>query len=549
MRGGKAHAGGNANGPKKADKKSPLTVSGSGTSKKRRGRPPGSVNAKNKGKGIAKNLDEYWNKENVESEEKGGNIDYGGPIRGGAVGSEGRGAEANNNGDTESDTINRAGTGDTNDESGTDKEEISILRTPEAFKSRCKLSISPERGLTAVSEIESIRVDGNMTNMTEAEDSENNNNESVFEEAILSEGETDRGDEGNTAHGKEMLAFEEKMVKLLNTWKENWECAWKTALKREMESVKQEMNVSLQASHAKRQDLEDELMLMQAKLWAEESKWENKCANQDLMIQAQQIEIGQLQSQIWEMSKDKESSKEKVVRQRGKAEEDENGNSPHTQNYNKESTITDAERESLDAVTSVGEENRIKSNSQANQYKQLGSKHPRRSRQRKRPGRLSNGEWAREIEERERRKRNIVIRGLEKTKRPMEENIRVSVEEQTGIKPGVRRWKWTDKGLLVELDSSWNKAKVMKNNFRAKASDRKLQIMDDWTNREVEVQRWIEEEAEELRQQGEFIRTGHQKMQVQGTWIIWNELEGHWSKMREKTKPRGFRDKRREYRR
>lgn len=69
------------------------------------------------------------------------------------------------------------------------------------------------------------------------------------------------------------------------------------------------------------------------------------------------------------------------------------------------------------------------------------------------PGRLSKREWDIESEERRRRKTNVVVRGLQYAGRQVGAELEKALQAQTGVCPAIKRWKWIEKGILVELST------------------------------------------------------------------------------------------------
>lgn len=58
-------------------------------------------------------------------------------------------------------------------------------------------------------------------------------------------------------------------------------------------------------------------------------------------------------------------------------------------------------------------------------------------------------------------------------------------------------------------------------------------IEDDLTQREKEVQRWLEKIKESEMLNGLEARTGYMKIMVQGEWYFWNEKESQLKKEKE----------------
>ena len=118
------------------------------------------------------------------------------------------------------------------------------------------------------------------------------------------------------------------------------------------------------------------------------------------------------------------------------------------------------------------------------------------------PRKLTQTEWESELEERKKRKNNIIIHEMKITNRLTEKDIEEKIREQTGVTPWIKRWTTTRKGILVELGSVYNKIRIMKANHINARGGGQVEISDDWTEREMVVQNWLEEYAKELRRQG-----------------------------------------------
>ena len=66
----------------------------------------------------------------------------------------------------------------------------------------------------------------------------------------------------------------------------------------------------------------------------------------------------------------------------------------------------------------------------------------------------------------------------------------------------------------------------MKANHIDARGGRQVEISDDWTEREMVLQNWLEEYAKELRRQGRNARTGHLKMWSKENWKTWDDRQG-----------------------
>uniref|UniRef100_A0A6P7GQB1 Uncharacterized protein LOC114345469 n=1 Tax=Diabrotica virgifera virgifera TaxID=50390 RepID=A0A6P7GQB1_DIAVI len=87
--------------------------------------------------------------------------------------------------------------------------------------------------------------------------------------------------------------------------------------------------------------------------------------------------------------------------------------------------------------------------------------------------------------------------------------------------------KLGDKIYLVELDSKYEKMKIMKNTYKLKELPNRIYINDDLTKREREIQSKIRATAKEEKIKGKIAKVGYQKL------ILDNEV-WKWNREREK---------------
>ena len=167
-------------------------------------------------------------------------------------------------------------------------------------------------------------------------------------------------------------------------------------------------------------------------------------------------------------------------------------------------------------------------NAQGNKSKEReGSQsETKRGERHKGPRKLTQSEWESELEERKKRKNNIKIYGMKIKSRLTGKDIEEKIREQTGVTPWMKRRTTTRKGILVELGSVYNKIRIMKANHINARGGGQVEISDDWTEREMVVQNWLEEYAKELRRQERSARTGHLKMWSKENWKTWDDRQG-----------------------
>lgn len=147
------------------------------------------------------------------------------------------------------------------------------------------------------------------------------------------------------------------------------------------------------------------------------------------------------------------------------------------------------------------------------------------------PSRISQQEVEGELEARALRKRNLVVKGWTNLRPDMNtESLNQEVcdilLQVTGISPQVVRLMVVDKEIVVQLSSLGNKIRMLrrKGNLR-NLFGYNLWLDDDLTAREVEVQKWLQEEAERLSSLGARTKVGYAKLIIDGVCWQWNESE------------------------
>lgn len=140
------------------------------------------------------------------------------------------------------------------------------------------------------------------------------------------------------------------------------------------------------------------------------------------------------------------------------------------------------------------------------------------------PGRMKWEEFKRELERRRNRQRNIIVRWVRRTAKGIERDIKNAIWDKTRRRPYIAKMKETTDGVVVELKSVLDKKSIMTRNCLVKGGG--CEITDDTTRREQEVQKWIEQLAEERRKAGAHVRTGYLKIWLEGELWSWNDLKG-----------------------
>lgn len=126
--------------------------------------------------------------------------------------------------------------------------------------------------------------------------------------------------------------------------------------------------------------------------------------------------------------------------------------------------------------------------------------------------------------EKQERRNNIVIKGLEKKEKSLEEIARAFLEKEFGIKEGIGKIDILGKSrreiVVVELKDWETKQRIM--SAKSKLGERKIYIEHDLTREEREVQKMRERTREE-RREGRKVKVGYKKLVIDGTQFVWNE--------------------------
>ena len=415
-----------------------------------------------------------------------------------------------------------------------------------AFQTRCKLLHSPSRRPSQAS------TNGTSSASSEYMGTDVDKEESADHDGRAPEGEEQTGREGiettqgrresgrmipektgSEAQGKthrrqnnpsmtreidnEHASDEDAMKQLFDNWRREWENSWRDILKIEIRKVVTEMKKVLDEKDAQKRQLEDKLVQMQAKLGLEQSRMQPQCGEHVGIIQ-------KLEAKIEDLRIDNGKLLEKINQGTyGKAaQEEKEGTSQEDKNAN----LIDEEISLISGTELEGYDRR---GGQESLERRMEDGHAQKRNERQneineKPGRMTQEEWKAEQEERRRRKKNVRISGVEGTTRGMRRAVEEAIQGRTGIWPRIWDIIATKEGTVVELTSVQNKIDIMRRNQFAEAGE--IVITDDPTYREQEVQNWIESLAKERRETGEEVRTGHQKIRLNGEWKKWHELEG-----------------------
>lgn len=134
-----------------------------------------------------------------------------------------------------------------------------------------------------------------------------------------------------------------------------------------------------------------------------------------------------------------------------------------------------------------------------------------------------------EEEERQKRKRNIILKGVDKKEKGTEEivaelwrmmEVKGKTKEIREIGRGDKKGKSM---MLVKMESKKGKRGVMRKENKLK--ERTERIQDDWTWKERAMQRRLEKIAWEKRKKGRKVWVRYGKIWMEERWWRWSEEE------------------------
>jgi flagellar biosynthesis GTPase FlhF len=141
--------------------------------------------------------------------------------------------------------------------------------------------------------------------------------------------------------------------------------------------------------------------------------------------------------------------------------------------------------------------------------------------------RIRGLEEERDRAERERRKRNVVIRGTDWGEESNEGAVEEFIKEKLKIEVGVEKTRKVKVGgkdkIMIAMLKSWEeKLKVMREKSKL---GKGIYIDDDLTRRERELQQRLRGIARARREKGEWVKIGYKKLKIGYRWYRWNERE------------------------
>ncbi|XP_011313009.1 trichohyalin-like [Fopius arisanus] len=160
----------------------------------------------------------------------------------------------------------------------------------------------------------------------------------------------------------------------------------------------------------------------------------------------------------------------------------------------------------------------------------------------KHPKSLTEGEWEEELKERRIRKKNLIMEGLTLLSRRKKEELEKFFREQMKLEIRVERLdKCENRGWRVKVEEFRHKLTILAGQSGLRRRGWGVYFRDDWTERQKEIKRWLEEQARGWRRIGMEAETAYNSIQIEGHRLELDELEGE---LRVKTEG-GNREKRR----
>ena len=126
------------------------------------------------------------------------------------------------------------------------------------------------------------------------------------------------------------------------------------------------------------------------------------------------------------------------------------------------------------------------------------------------------------------KKCNIVINGINfksENARELDEEINKFINTELKIKSDVSSsYKIANKNVYIAKCFSFaEKSSIMKNKY--KLQGKKVFINNDYTKKEIEVQKKLKELAKEEQKKGKKTKIGYRKIQIDGKWKSWADIE------------------------
>ena len=129
--------------------------------------------------------------------------------------------------------------------------------------------------------------------------------------------------------------------------------------------------------------------------------------------------------------------------------------------------------------------------------------------------------------DRERRRNNVIIKGIDLDGHNLSETVSKLIKEklnvETQVKSAVLMDRTDTKVIIVQLRDFQEKMKVMKNKYKLKGLN--IYMEDDLTPAERQTQYEIRKKAKEIGNMGKAVKIGYRKLIVDGEIYKWNETQ------------------------
>lgn len=136
-----------------------------------------------------------------------------------------------------------------------------------------------------------------------------------------------------------------------------------------------------------------------------------------------------------------------------------------------------------------------------------------------------------EAQDKEKRKNNLIITGLKidiEDRNALKEAVKNFITQNLKIEPKIKTvYKIGDARCVIELENWTDKMEVLKNKAKLHLiKDQKVYLDSDLTVSERKIQASIREKAKELKQKGENVKIGYQKLIINGKQVSWDKKQG-----------------------
>lgn len=139
--------------------------------------------------------------------------------------------------------------------------------------------------------------------------------------------------------------------------------------------------------------------------------------------------------------------------------------------------------------------------------------------------------------DKEKRKKNIIMSGLQGEGESTKTEVEKIIKEKMGLEPKIKEAYLIGKGgqkkrAVVKLSEWKDKMEILKNKTKLKGS--RIDIDSDLTLREMKIQATIREGARKVRNNENFVKVGYKKLIVNRDSYVWNNQENCLQLVKEK---------------